>query len=113
MNKLTEKQKDFILDHFFKSDVYTGWRNIGTKLIDNGECIVAGNGSIWVGGIGNFISLEVAEDFIECTKLEFDLKNFLNSRLFMEIRDEYILNLSEKLNELKKEYREMIIFYGL
>ena len=54
MKKLTEHQINFLLK-FFENKEYSGWKNIATKLIETGSCIVAGDKCIWNGGIGNFI----------------------------------------------------------
>jgi hypothetical protein len=49
MKKLTNYQKEFILNYFFKDEKYAGWRNIGTTLLEDGECVVAGTECIWIG----------------------------------------------------------------
>jgi hypothetical protein len=115
MKKLTKNQKEFILNHFFKNDSYPGWKNIGISLLENGYSIVAGNGCIWHGGIGNFIKLENTTEFIDCTKYIFDLDNFLTSAWYKEISDNYIdilkdkkIEISKKLIELEEEYNEIL-----
>uniref|UniRef100_UPI002029434B hypothetical protein n=1 Tax=Caballeronia sp. ATUFL_F2_KS42 TaxID=2921765 RepID=UPI002029434B len=60
--KLTENQKNFILDTFFKMNTSAvGWRGIAEKLIDSGNCIVAGDIPIWMGGIGNYIKTKSSD----------------------------------------------------
>lgn len=53
-------QQDFVKG-FFKTDKLPGWQSIATSLVQNGECIVAGDGNLFgVGGINNFIKKEKA-----------------------------------------------------
>ena len=73
MIKLTDNQKEFLLNYFFKNDKYIGWKNIGTTLLETGECIVAGTDCIWVGGIGNFIKTETTTSLYKCLEYKFDL----------------------------------------
>ena len=54
------------------------------KLIDNGECIVACHSRIWIGGIGNFIKIEEAPDYIDCVKYKFDIAEFKTSALISD-----------------------------
>ena len=61
---LTTYQKDFLLNNFFENTSYAGWRGIATTLLETGECVVAGDKCIWVGGIGNFIEIKKAEGFL-------------------------------------------------
>lgn len=67
---LTENQKEFLLDNFFKLGDYYGWKNIATKLLENGVCVVAGGECIWRGGIGNFITSKERVRFIYRFKLK-------------------------------------------
>lgn len=95
--KLDKIQKEWILEAFFRNDHYAGWKNIATKLIENGICIVTKQAAnIWYGGIGNFINQKDfvgGEDVIEMT---FDLQTFLESKYFLEC-------YNAKLNAVKKE----------
>lgn len=94
--KLTENQKEFLLNYFFKNESFAGWKSIATKLLDNGSCIVAGNDCIWKGGIGNFIRTEEAEDAVDCIKYSFAINYFLSSEWFKQIHNSYIVQLAQK-----------------
>lgn len=108
MKKLTENQKNFILEYFFENDEYAGWKGIATKLLERGNCIVAGTGCIWHGGIGNFIKTEPAKGAIDCTLYTFDLDCFLTSAWYKEISNSYISKLAKKKREAELEYDEII-----
>lgn len=107
MRTLTEYQKNFILNKFFKDEQYAGWKNIATKLLETGSCVVPGNKCIWHGGIGNFIKTSQAEGYFGCCLYEFNIESFLSSKWYVEICDEYTNTLSVKMSELKKEYNEL------
>lgn len=71
--RIMHKEKlDFLLE-FFKNETHAGWAGIATKLLENGFCIVAGEGCIWNGGIGSFIDTSPALNAVGCTLYEFDL----------------------------------------
>lgn len=108
--------KKFLLT-FFKHNHYPGWENIAEKLIDSGECIVAGTLCIWYGGIGNYIKSKPHENAFNCSIYTFDLANFKESAWFKERRKEYVLTLQEEYNnrnkeltQLKTEIEELYIF---
>jgi hypothetical protein len=82
MKTLNETTKDFIIDHFFNNGQFSGWRNIAEKLLTKGECVVAGEDCIWKGGIGNFIKVSNADEFIGCVKYSFDTDDFIKSEYF-------------------------------
>lgn len=107
MNKLTENQKTFLLEHFFKNEKYAGWKGIATKLLENGSCTVAGKDCIWIGGIGNFIKTREAEDAIDCTLYEFNLKDFLSSEWYKDINRQYVSMLYEKVLKAESEHEEI------
>ena len=107
MKILTAYQKNFLLRSFFKNEKYPGWCNIGTKLLETGQCIVARNECIWNGGIGNFIKTEVPKDFVGCTLYKFDLEYFLSSKWYMENRDNYLEVITNKIIILEAEYKEI------
>lgn len=107
MTRLTDYQKNFILENCFKNEEYAGWKNIATKLLETGRCIVAGNGCIWHGGIGNFIKTEEAKDAIDCTLYKFDLEYFLSSEWYREIRNSYASILANKKREIEQECEEI------
>lgn len=104
---LTEYQTNFLLEYFFKNEKYAGWKNIATKLIENGDCIVAGYEKIWTGGIGNFIKIGVAKNAINCSLYEFNLEYFLSSEWFKEISNQYIAILSDKKRNIEQEYEDI------
>ena len=105
--ELTEHQMEFILLNFFHSYEHPGWRNIATKLIEHEECIVAGTECIWMGGIGNFISVSNSNNLVGCMLYEFDLKSFIGSKWFKEIKEGLELELSEDINELKSKLNQI------
>jgi hypothetical protein len=101
--KLTEPQIDFILDMFFKSyeSQYNGAMGIGRGLLTTGTATVAGNESIFKGGIGNFIKTSKAEGLYYCLEYKLDLESFMSSHLFREA-------LAHTVDELKKEAAVLI-----
>ena len=105
--KLTVTQKNFLLECFFKNEAYAGWRNIADKLLDSGFCTVAGNKCIWLGGVGNYIKVEEAEDLIGCCKYTFDLEDFLTSGWFKQVHSIYITELAQKKKKIEDEYNEI------
>ena len=107
MKKVTDYQRNFLLNYFFKNEAFAGWKNIANKLLDNGYCIVAGHECIWKGGIGNFIKTEEAEEFIGCVKYVFDLEYFLTSEWYKQISKSYISELYTKKRQLELEHDEI------
>ena len=105
MENLTDYQKEFLLEHFFKTDRAVGWVRIARQLLEKGKCIVAGTEPIWLGGIGNFIKCNTDENFIECLVYNFDLKYFLTSSWYQDYHAEYLINL---INELMKERQKYL-----
>ena len=95
MKKLSQFQKDFILNHFFKinSDLTPYEVEIANMLIDTGSCIIASylipkenNGLLWWHEISNYIKSESAKNAVNCYLYTFDLNTFLNSKLFKETK---------------------------
>ena len=39
MKTITDNQKEFLLEYFFKNEKYAGWRNIAIKLIEEGHML--------------------------------------------------------------------------
>jgi hypothetical protein len=102
--------KDFLLK-FFYSGEYAGWRNIATKLINEGECIVPSGYTIWVGGIGNFIKKSPTNLAIDCELYVFNKAEFFKSEWFKEEisrEEELILTKIQELEEMKKEYNVLL-----
>lgn len=107
MKKLTENQKNFLLEYFFKNERYAGWRNIASVLLEHGTCIVAGTERIWRGGIGNYIKVEKADDLIDCSKYTFELDSLLISEWYKGIKDDYVAILAGKKKEIEQQYEEL------
>ena len=108
MRVLSDYQKSFLLNNFFKNEKYPGWEGIATKLLETGECIVAGKGKeIWVGGIGNFIKKEDEKKAVDCTLYKFDLEYFFTSEWYKEIRNRYASILEIKKSEIDQECKEI------
>ena len=108
MKQLTKFQEEFLLDYFFKNEKYVGWRNIAESLLNKGECVVAGEKCIWIGGIGNFIETSKAEGYFGCTIYKFDLELFLSSAWYGQIFNAYISKLSDEKREIEQKYNEII-----
>lgn len=85
----------------FENPKYPGWKGIATKLLNQEECIVAGYNCIWIGGVGNFITLESNTTFIGCNKYIFNYDSFIKSKWV----EEY---LHSKLNLLNKEIKNHV-----
>lgn len=107
---LSEYQNNFILE-FFKNSAdmrrFPGWESIAKKLISTGRCIVAGDKSIWNGGIGNFIKTSESEDAIGCLLYEFDLEYFLTSKFYKERVNTHISNLLSYRKKIDQEYADL------
>jgi hypothetical protein len=77
--KLTDKQIEFLAEKFFTSQTcWPGAGRIANELLVAGECIVAGEGRIWHGGVGNFICSKPVPGAVGCSLLRFDLDGFLS-----------------------------------
>ncbi len=111
MKKLTENQITFLLRYFFKNEKYPGAENIARTLLEDGECVVAGNHCIWHGGIGNFIETKQAEGIVGCLLYTFDLETFLTSEWYNNVKNQYLTLLSDKELELRKELSKLDIEY--
>ena len=97
MKTLTLNQQTFLLNTFFKNDFYPGWKNIATKLLENGSCIVAGNDCIWSGGIGYYIKTNKSDNFIDCLEYTFDFELFKESDLYKHKLNAKLKNLKDEL----------------
>lgn len=103
---LLPNQIEFLIDNFFDTHEarnVNGWRSIATNLIAQGQCVVAGEGSIWIGGIGNFIHKGYAKDFVGCSILKFDVKEFVKSVYYHEIKKGELERLNKLLNNLNQK----------
>jgi hypothetical protein len=107
MRKLSDKQKEFLLEHFFKNEKFSGWKNVATELLESGTCTVAGEERMWIGGIGNFIEIKVVENSFNCFLYKFDLESFLSSVWCRHDLNQHISALLNKKLEIEKEYKEM------
>ena len=108
MKKLNDNQIVFLLENFFRNDKYPGWRNIGVKLLETGECIVPGDKCIWQGGIGNFIGTEPAEGTVGCLLYDFDLEFFLTSKWYAEIAKRQMEIMEDEQSEALNKYQNMV-----
>ncbi len=95
--KLNNRQIQFLLKFF--PDNCAGAKSIATTLITEGKCIVAGTDRIWLGGIGNFISIEPVKGAFKCTEHTFDLKAFLSSEFFKDAAQKELSESQRKLVE--------------
>lgn len=105
MTKLTETQIEFLVDTFFMARVeYAGALSIAQTLIKNGQCIVAGTtNGIWVGGVGNFITVKDAPGAWGCSIYTLDLQSFLSSGFARDIINDCLLKKEDKVLKLKNE----------
>ena len=107
MNKLTEIQRNFILNEFFYNTGYPGWKNIANKLLDKGTCIVAGKDCIWKGGVGNFIRLDEEPEFVDCSRYTFNIKDFMLCTWYKETLDLRFSDNIDKIEALQKINKEL------
>lgn len=107
--KLTENQKQFLIERFFKHNVTTKdyrisfLEDVTKSLLEQGVCIVSGSTyePIWRGGIGNFIKVRNAENAIGCVQYTFNLEEFISSPYYVETKEAYLNPLKQKLNEIE------------
>lgn len=96
---LTERQVEFLYDTFFKGPSLPGAPAMARRLLSTGSCIVAGDGRIWSGGVGNFIKTENATEAVGCTMLRFDLPVFLSSMSAQDAIEAAAAKASEAVEE--------------
>ena len=113
MAELTKEQKDYIIQTFFKNELLAGWKNIATKLVYEGKCVVAGERCIWVGGIGNFIETKKTDDFFGCLEYNFDIMYFIKSKWFNENVKLYLDSLSEQQKVLNEKFGSISSLYRI
>jgi len=111
---LTKNQIEFLME-FFDSNRYPGWKSIAKKLITKGYCIVAGSKCIWIGGIGNFIDTDVAEDAVGCLRYEFDVESFIKTAYYKDMLPYRLMAVEseikiaeERVIEVNSQYTELI-----
>jgi len=102
MKYLTGNQINY-LKGFFGEDN----ENVANKLLTTGKCVVAGDGKLWHGGIGNFIRITDAEDFVDCKHLNFDVDEFLSSEWFKESLQNEIQDNENIIDSLKAKQIEL------
>lgn len=108
MRVLTDFQKEFILEQFFRINGFAGWRGIATALLETGQCIVGGKESIWSnGGIGNFIKTKDVEYAYNCILYQFDLEWFLTSAWYKQIVGDYYSRLEDEKINLDRKFKEI------
>ena len=107
MKQLTKIQKDFIVEMFFKNEKFAVAKNVAEKLLEKGECIVAGEDCIWRGGIGNFIKTTKADDVFGCLKYSFNLEQFLSSDFFKLYAEKEKENLHLVIKASEQKYAEI------
>jgi hypothetical protein len=103
---ITFNQRQFLLT-FFTNEEFAGYRNIAEKLLNTGQCIVAGKECIWKGGIGNFIKTSNAEEAVDCLLYEFDLEYFLSSEWYKERRLNILSMLSNEIKEVQTRFEDI------
>jgi hypothetical protein len=107
MKQLSKIQKDFIIEKFFKNEKFAGAKNVAEKLLEKGECIVAGEDCIWRGGIGNYIKTTKADNAFGCLKYTFNIELFLSSDWFKSYVENEKQNLHLVIKELEQKYAEI------
>ena len=113
MKTLTDNQFTFLLDTFFVTHEFAGCRNIGEKLLKNGRCIVAGDGTnLWCGGIGNYIETGETDEAVDCVLLTFDLDVFLKSQLYVQTKAAYMEDLGRQRKDADDKHKAAILRYN-
>jgi hypothetical protein len=108
---LTKNQTETIVNNFFILEEYPGSKNIAETLLAKGFCIVAGDECIWKGGVGNFITTTVAEEYFGCLRYEFNLSEFLKSNYFKDFLKIEIESLEKQSNEILSKVNDLQGFY--
>jgi hypothetical protein len=102
--KLTDTQISILIDAFFLTEAsYPGLAEISRRLLLEGECIVAGNGQLWNGGVGSFIRVTVAKDAVGCAKLTLDREALLSTPWVKENLESRIDALRLQTNKLQEQ----------
>lgn len=106
--KLSKEQTEFFLE-FFKldEDRTPGWKNIATKLLEKGSCIVAGDSCLWKGGIGNFIKTENTDEAVGCLVYKFDIENFMQTSWYIDTRNSFLDMMDHDLRKLESKRNEI------
>lgn len=105
--KFTDNQLELLL-YFFTNINYAGWRNIATSLLETGQSIVPGENCIWVGGIGNFITLHDApQGVVGCVLYKFNYDEFILSEYYKEQLNHQIQFASAKAHMFEQKAKEL------
>jgi hypothetical protein len=105
--KLTEFQKEYLINEFFKHSSSPIWEEVANTLLEKGSCIVPGNGYIWRGGIGGFIEFSKVSNAVDCTLLTFNLKNFLKTEYFKDRQTHAVKFLLTEIETSSKKHSEL------
>jgi len=109
LRQLTKEQKRFIIDNFFRSSQYPDYWDVGMKLLETGQCIVAGNMYSVPSNhiIAPFVHFDFAPDTIGCLLYDFNLEKFLNSKVFKEKIKEELKDLDLRKKRLEDQLSEL------
>lgn len=107
MRILTEYQKEFLFERFFRTSRYSSWKELANSLLENGKCLVAKRDPIWIGGIGNFIKIRDISDGVGVSLYTFDLENFIQSAFYKEFLQYQLSELAERQRKAIKEFDEI------
>ena len=118
MRQLTDYQKKFILEFFFKPlyDNYPGALKIGELLLTEGSCIVPDVGTYifqYSPSLQQFNTVKKVEDkrFIGCVEYVFDLEGFFNSYYLKRAVAKHYDRLDEdykKQTQMKSELFQLL-----
>ncbi len=98
---LNSVTREFIITTFFKTPNHPNWEIIAEILLNEGECVVAGEEEIWCGGIGNFIRQNKEPKAVGCIRYYFDIKGFLESAYFQDVYFAEIQKREEEVEEMR------------
>ena len=103
--KLTINQIDILIQACFTAEEESppGLAEISRRLLSAGECIVAGTGRLWNGGVGNFIRVTATEDAVGCVKLTLDRESLLSSLWVREILGMSVGPLRDQVVKLQEQ----------
>lgn len=104
--KLTNTQIEILIKALFSTSAShpgIAITEISRQLLLKGECVVAGSGQFWHGGVGNFIRATVAEDAVGCVKLTLDREALLLAPWVKENLASRIGDLQLQTNKLQEQ----------
>lgn len=100
---LIKTQVDFLKATFFGAPKFPGADAIAENLLITGSCIVAGDGRIWHGNVGNFIVIDSAPGAVGCVKLTLLLVDFLMAPWVQDCLKERARELADEAATLSHE----------